>query len=369
MSTSERLISLDVLRGMTIAFMILVNTPGSWSYIYPPLKHAAWHGCTPTDLVFPFFLFIVGISIYLSFKKYSGIASRAAVIKILKRTLIIFLIGLLLNLYPYFNFENVRIMGVLQRIALAYGGGALLCLYFNRERLLMVLAAILVGYWLLLFFGAASDPYSLTENIARRFDLFILGEQHIYKGFGIPFDPEGLLSSIPAVGTVIIGYLIGQVMDMEPSILLKIKKLVYYGVLLVLIGIIWSFVFPLNKPLWTSSYVLYTAGLGTLFLALLIYIIDYRKWAAWSKPFVHFGSNPLFIFVFSGLYAKTIIYLITIPVEGSPEKISFYNYLFTKVFAPLFGNINGSLMFAISHIVVFWVICLVLYKNKIFIKI
>ena len=369
MDTSKRLISLDVLRGMTIALMILVNTPGSWGFIYAPLKHAAWHGCTPTDLVFPFFLFIVGMSVYFSFKKYDTNLSKAASSKIIKRTLIIFLIGLTLNLYPYFNFSGVRIMGVLQRIALAYGAGAILCLTFKRHKLLIVLAVILLGYWALLYFGAASDPYSLEENVVRQFDLFLFGEQHIYKGFGIPFDPEGVLSSIPAIGTVIIGYLIGQVIDLEHSIQFKMKKLLIYGILMVILGGVWALAFPINKPLWTSSYVLYTAGWGTLFLAFLIFIIDYKKYSAWSKPFVHFGSNPLFIFVFSGIYAKTISYLIKIPVAGSETPISLYNYLFTKVFAPTFGNMNGSLLFALSHIIVFWFICYVLYRNKIFIKI
>lgn len=369
METSKRLMSIDVLRGLTIALMILVNTPGSWSHIYSPLRHAAWHGCTPTDLVFPFFLFIVGMSVYFSFKKYGTTLSKATTTKIIKRAVIIFLIGLALNLYPYFNFEKVRIMGVLQRIALAYGVGAMLCLALDRKKLLIALTIILLGYWALLYFGAASDPYSLEENIARSFDLFLFGENHIYKGFGIPFDPEGVLSSIPAVGTVIIGYLIGQVIDIETSLKLKIKKLLIYGVIMVVIGWLWSLVFPLNKPLWTSSYVLYTAGLGTLFLALLIFLIDYKQYRMWAKPFVHFGSNPLFIFVFSGIYAKTISYLIKIPVADSETAISLYSYLFTKVFAPVFGNMNGSLMFAISHILVFWLICYVLYRRKIFIKI
>ena len=369
MDTSKRLLSLDVLRGLTIALMILVNTPGSWSYIYPPLKHAAWHGCTPTDLVFPFFLFIVGMSVYFSFKKYDTKLSKASASKIIKRTLIIFLIGLLLNLYPYFNFEKVRVMGVLQRIALAYGAGAILCLALKKQRLLIALTIILLGYWALLYFGAESDPYSLEENVVRRFDLFVLGENHIYKGFGIPFDPEGLLSAIPSIGTVIIGYLIGQTLDLETSIPLKMRKLLIYGIVMAILGGAWAFLFPINKPLWTSSYVLYTGGLATLFLALLIFIIDYKKISTWSKPFVHFGSNPLFIFVFSGIYAKTISYLIKIPMAGSPNPVSLYNYLFTQVFAPLFGNMNGSLMFAISHIIVFWFICYILYKNKIFIKI
>lgn len=247
MGTSQRLISLDVLRGITISFMILVNTPGNWSFIYAPLKHAAWHGCTPTDLVFPFFLFIVGLSLYFSFKKYNAVASKAVTFKILKRTLIIFSIGLLLNLYPYFNFEGVRIMGVLQRIALAYGAGALLCVNFKKQHVLLILALLLLGYWALLYFGASANPYSLEGNIVRQFDLFLFGEHHIYKGFGIPFDPEGVLSSIPAVGTVIIGYLIGDVMNSTASIVLKMKKLLMYGAFMTVIGAVWALAFPINK--------------------------------------------------------------------------------------------------------------------------
>ncbi|TDU40333.1 putative acyltransferase [Gelidibacter sediminis] len=369
MSTSQRIISLDVLRGMTISLMILVNTPGSWSFIYSPLRHAVWHGSTPTDLVFPFFLFIVGVSLYFSFKKYEKAASKAAISKILKRTFGIFLIGLLLNLYPYFNFENVRIMGVLQRIALAYGAGALLCVNFTKRKLWMILAIILFGYWALLYYGGGLDPYALEDNVVRTLDLYVFGDQHIYKGFGIPFDPEGLLSSIPAVGTVIIGYLIGDMIHNTKSLILKMKTLSVYGALMTILGGAWGLVLPINKPLWTSSYVLYTAGLATLVLVVLIFIIDYKKTSSWSRPFVHFGSNPLFIFVFSGVYAKTISYIIKLPVSGQTDTISLYRYLFSNVFAPTFGNMNGSLLFAISHIIVFWAICYLLYRNKIFIKI
>lgn len=369
MIISKRLISLDVLRGITISFMILVNNPGSWKYVYSPLRHAEWNGCTPTDLVFPFFLFIVGVSVWFSFEKYQTKISKVALFKILKRTAIIFLLGLLLNLFPFFDFDKVRIMGVLQRIALAYGIGSILCLSFKRDKLLIVLAVILLGYWALLYFGSELDPYSLKENIVRKFDLFLFGENHVYKGFGIPFDPEGLLSSIPAVGTVIIGFLVGQTISVEKSILLKIKKLLFHGTILVILGVIWGLFFPINKALWTSSYVLYTAGLGTLFLAFLIFIIDFKGYKTWAKPFVHFGTNPLFIFVFSGLYVKTIIYLIKLPVTNSGDKISAYQYMFDEIFSPIAGNMNGSLLFALTHIVVFWLICLLLYRNKIFIKI
>ncbi|PNW28196.1 acyltransferase family protein [Formosa algae] len=369
MMASNRLVSLDVLRGITISFMILVNTPGSWSFVYPPLRHAEWHGCTPTDLVFPFFLFIVGVSVWFSFAKYKTKISKPVVLKILKRTLIIFLLGFLLNLFPFFDFEKVRIMGVLQRIALAYGAGAILCLNFKRKPLILVLCLILLGYWGLLYFGAETNPYSLQENVVRTFDLFVLGEQHIYKGFGVPFDPEGLLSAIPAVGTVIIGYLIGQVISEAPTLMSKIKTLSLLGFVLVLLGGVWNVVFLINKALWTSSYVLYTAGLATLLLAALIYIIDLKGFNTWSKPFIHFGTNPLFIFVFSGLYVKTISYLIQVPVDTSGDKISGYTYLFEHVFAVVAGPMNGSLLFALTHIIMFWFICYLLYKNKIFVKI
>lgn len=369
MDKSARLLSIDVLRGMTICLMILVNTPGSWSYVYPPLSHAAWHGCTPTDLVFPFFLFIVGMSIFFSFKKYNSQLSRASVFKILKRTGIIFGIGLLLNLYPYFNFETVRIMGVLQRIALAYGVGALLCLSFKDHRLIVILALILLGYWSLLYWGGGKDPYSLQDNLVRKIDIIVFGESHIYKGFGIPFDPEGLLSFLPAVGTIIIGFLMARLMDTENNVVAKIKKLVSWGIILIVFGGIWSIIFPINKPLWTSSYVLYTSGWATITLCFLTYIIDNKKLKSWAAPFVHFGSNPLFIFVFSGLYAKTIIYLIKVPLASSQQSLSLYNYLFLKVFSPVFGNMNGSLFFAIAHIILFWCICYILYKKRVFIKI
>ncbi|QDO93359.1 DUF5009 domain-containing protein [Formosa sediminum] len=369
MNTSNRLVALDVLRGITISFMILVNTPGSWSYVYSPLRHADWHGCTPTDLVFPFFLFIVGVSVWFSFSKYNSKVSKGLVLKVIRRAVIIFLLGLFLNLFPFFDVENVRIYGVLQRIAIAYGVAAILCLAFSKQTLIYVLCGILLGYWGLLYFGAETNPYTLQDNVVRAFDLFLVGENHIYKGFGIPFDPEGLLSAIPAIGTVILGYLIGGVVSEHESLLFKIRKLCLLGFVLVLMGVAWNFVFPINKALWTSSYVLYTAGLAILLLAALLLIIDYKGYGKWFKPFVHFGTNPLFIFVFSGLYVKTISYLIQVPAGAHGEKISGYKYLYEHIFADFAGNMNGSLLFALVHIILFWFICFVLYKNKIFVKI
>ncbi|MFC4722632.1 acyltransferase family protein [Geojedonia litorea] len=367
MSTSNRLISLDVLRGLTILLMILVNTPGSWAYVYPPLRHADWHGCTPTDLVFPFFLFIVGVSAWFSFEKYNTKLSQPTFFKILKRALIIFLLGFLLNLYPFFDFDKVRVMGVLQRIALAYAFGAVICLSLNRKQLLIALGIIVLGYWALLYFGSALYPYTLEQNIVRKLDLLVFGDKHIYNGFGIPFDPEGLLSTIPSVATVILGYLVGQSISQHAEVLTKAKKLLVFGVCLSCLGYLWGFILPINKALWTSSYVLFTAGLGTIFLALLIFIIDIKGLLTWAKPFIHFGMNPLFIFVFSGLYVKTMSYLIHIPVQN--EELSGYKYLYSQIFVPIAGNMNGSLLFAITHILMFWLICFLLFKNKVFIKI
>jgi len=368
MSISKRLISLDVFRGITIAFMIMVNTPGSWSYVYAPLRHASWHGCTLTDLVFPFFLFIVGVSMWYSFKKYGSIISKKTLLKIAKRMVVIFLLGLFLNLYPYFDFNQVRIMGVLQRIAIAYGLAAVLCLYFKNIQLIVVLAVILLGYWALLFLGGEADVFSLESNFVRKIDLLILGENHIFKGFGIPFDPEGIFSTIPAIGNVIIGYIVGQIIDTQKNITIPFRKLIFYGSILVVIGQVWNLVFPINKPLWTSSYVLYTSGLSILFFTFLIWIIDIKKQNKWAIPAIHFGTNPLFIFIFSGIYIKTILFLIK-PTGSHGVKISGYKYLFEEVFVPIAGNMNGSLLFAVTHIIAFWLLTYLLYKKKIFIKI
>ena len=364
----KRLMALDVLRGLTIALMIMVNTPGSWSYVYAPLRHAKWHGCTPTDLVFPFFLFIVGVSMWFSFKKYGSGLTKKGLLKVLKRFSVIFLLGLFLNGFPKFDLENLRILGVLQRIAIAYAIGAVLCMKFKPKQLLFILGGILVGYWGLIYFGGSGDVYSLTSNVVLKVDLLLFGENHIYKGFGIPFDPEGLLSSIPAVATVLIGYLTGRIIESSGSDTMQaIKKLVMYGAIGVVVSLLWDNFFPINKPLWTSSYVLYAGGLGMLFLAFLLWVIDVKGISKWSKPFIHFGTNPLFIYVFAGVFGR-ILGLVQI-TNSAGETSSGSGYLYQDVFVPIAGNMNGSLLFAVTHIIFFWLITYVLYRKKIFIKI
>jgi len=367
--TTQRYLALDVLRGMTVALMILVNTPGSWSHIYAPLEHAKWHGCTPTDLVFPFFLFVVGVSMFFSFSKYNNSLNTESLLKIGKRTLLIFAIGLFLNSFPQWmtDYSKLRILGVLQRIALAYGIGAVIVLASPRKYLPYIGGAILFLYWGLMYFLGGSDPFSLEGNATIPFDTAVLGANHLYKGFGIPFDPEGLLSTIPAIVTVIIGYLIGSVVkDTEKKSVPK--KLVLFGVAAIVAGLIWGLAFPINKPIWTSSYVLYTAGWACLVLSMLIWVIDLKGYSKWTSFFVVFGMNPLFIFALSGLWAKIFGRLIHF-TDPDGKVISGSAKLYRDVFLPMAGELNGSLLFAISHVIIFWMIGYVLYKKKIFLKV
>lgn len=369
MIKTQRYLALDVLRGMTVALMILVNNPGSWAHIYTPLEHAKWHGCTPTDLVFPFFLFVVGVSMFFSFSKYGNTLNKESLLKIGKRTLLIFAIGLFLNSFPQWitDYSKLRIMGVLQRIALAYGIGAVIVMASPRKYLPYIGGAILLFYCGLMHVLGGSDPFSLEGNATIAFDSAILGVNHLYKGFGIPFDPEGLLSTIPAIVTVIIGYLVGSVVkDTEKKQVPKI--LILFGAGAILAGLIWSLAFPINKPIWTSSYVLYTAGWACVVLALLIWIIDLKGYSKWTSFFVVFGMNPLFIFALSGLWAKIMGRLVHFD-NPDGKVISGSAKLYRDVFLPMAGELNGSLLFAIFHVVVFWLIGYVLYKKKIFIKV
>ena len=370
MNSSQRYLALDVLRGITIATMITVNNPGTWEHIYAPLEHSKWHGCTPTDMVFPFFLFVVGVSMFFSFSKYNSTLNKESLFKIGKRTLLIFGIGLFLNAFPQAltDFSRLRIMGVLQRIAIAYGIGSLIVMGMPRKYLSLIGISILLAYWGILAWFGSGDPYSLAGNAGNPFDLAILGVSHMYKGFGIPFEPEGLLSTIPSIATVIIGYLTGGlIMETIPA---KIpRKLVVLGLAGVVTGYLWGLLFPINKPLWTSSYVIYTAGWALLVLALLIWVIDLKGRSSWTPVFVVFGMNPLFIFALSGLYVKSIIYLIHIP-ETDGTISNGYAWLYHHLFQPMCSDPKiSSLLFALAHILIFWAIGFILYKKKIYIKV
>ncbi|MCX4026026.1 DUF1624 domain-containing protein [Endozoicomonas sp. SM1973] len=374
-NNSQRWYAIDAFRGITIAFMILVNTPGSWSYVYAPLKHADWHGCTPTDLVFPCFLFIVGISIYYSFKKKNN--QQAIYYKILKRTAIIFSIGLLLHGFPYFNknLADLRIMGVLQRIALVYCFSALLIQWLKPRQLVIAILIILIGYWLILWgFGSNTPyymtaPYSLTGNIVREFDLWLLGANHMWQINGVPFDPEGILSTLPAISTCLIGYLTAYMIN-EKS--LTKPQACYYllssGILLSLSGLLWNSYFPINKYLWTSSYVLFTTGIAQVILVLFIIVVDIKAWLKPVRPLLIFGANPLLSYILADLWVRVLLFVIQIKDDQSQIVSDGYQAFYQIVFVPLAGNWNGSLLFACFHVLAVWAIMLVFYKKQIFFK-
>ncbi|MFY0652348.1 MAG: DUF1624 domain-containing protein [Cyclobacteriaceae bacterium] len=370
---NERLLTLDVFRGMTIAFMILVNNPGSWSNTFSPLRHSPWNGATPTDLVFPFFLFIVGVSVFFAFSKYGQTLNAQTSIKIAKRTAMIFLIGLALNYFPFYNqsLSELRIMGVLQRIALAYGIAAFLCLGVSDKHLPKVGILILLAYWGLLYFLGGDDPFSLENNIVRTVDLAIFGEAHIYGGYGIPFDPEGLLSTLPSIGTVIFGYLIGSLIKGESNNKGQlVKNLLLVGVLSIFVALIWDQYFAINKPIWSSSYVLYTGGIACLVIAILIELIDIRQYKGRTKAFVIFGMNPLIVYAFSGIISTTFRKIIKWE-NATGESTNVHSFMFNDVFLGILPDFPklASLCYALFIVAICWLLAWVLYRKNIFIKV
>ena len=363
-SKSARLMSLDVFRGMTVVFMIIVNTPGTWSHVYAPLRHASWHGCTPTDLVFPSFLFISGVAMWYSLRKFNFEFSGASLFRILRRVALIFAVGLFLNIFPRFvrDYDTLRIMGVLQRIALAWGLGAVLVLLVKRNYIWIATAIILLGYWALMYFFGGSDPYSLEGNFARTVDLAAIGENHLYKGFGVPFDPEGLLSTLPATATVLLGFMIGNLITSKGTSWKTAGLMTLIGALLIGAGLLWGEFFPINKPIWTSSYVLYAGGIGMIILALIFIIVDIWNLRGWTTFFNTFGINALFTYVLAGMLTKT---LLAIKIGEQ----SLYNWIFTNVCSPLFEEQKlASLLFPIMLVMVIWSLGYILYRKKIIIR-
>ena len=360
-----RLISIDVFRGMTIFFMIIVNTLGSYSNAYPFLLHAKWDGLTPTDLVFPFFMFIMGMSMVFSFKKFERANRKDWVTKVLRRTVLIFLIGIFLNWFPFVGkpLSDLRIFGVLQRIALGYGFAGLILIYFKREWIPYIIGFLLLSYWTILLFFGSEDPLSLEGNLVRHLDLLLFGETHLYQGYGIPFDPEGFLSTWPSIATVLLGFIFGEILDKEKNIDQKIKKLLIGGLILLILGLLWNWLgFPINKPIWSSSYVLVTAGLGAILLAFLTYIIDKKHKHRWAFIFKVFGLNPLISYVLSGLVVRS---LNMIKIEGR----SLYPWLYEHVFSSTFGLNHGSAIQAVVYMSLIWLFAYLLYRNNKVIKI
>ena len=356
-----RYLALDAFRGITIALMILVNTPGSWSHVYAPLLHAEWHGCTPTDLVFPFFLFIIGSAMFFSFKKSDFAATSTQFIRIIKRGFIIFFIGFILNVIPFDTpFDELRIMGVLQRIGIAYVIGASLVLSLSRRGVFIVSAIILLAYWGLLL-SVGNNGLTIEGNIIRQFDLATLGANHMYTMRGVSFEPEGLLSTIPAVVNMLLGFeltrYLTSIKDKESSVI----KLTLIGSIAIGFGALWGLVLPINKSLWTSSYVIYTTGFACLLLAAFVWLIDIKGQKKLVSPLLVYGTNPLFVFVLSFVF-------VTIYLNISIGDSSLYGWLYQQ-FTLLANPTLASFLFAFSHVVLFWFISLKLYQHKIFIRI
>lgn len=382
---NQRFYSLDVFRGATVALMILVNNPGSWAHIYAPLRHAEWHGCTPTDLVFPFFLFAVGNA--LAFVMPGLEAGGPAVFwkKILKRTVLIFGIGLLAHWFPFIkyndagslvakNLQQLRIMGVLQRIALCYFFASVIIYYLRLRGAFVTGTVLLLVYWFICIAANPADPFSLSGWFGTAVDKKLLGTAHLYKGEGLPFDPEGLASTLPAVVQVIFGYMAGHYIVSKGKTAEMLNGLFVAGCVLVFTGFCWDTVFPINKKIWTSSYTVYTSGLALLLLGLLIYLVEFKNQrSGWTKFFNVFGKNPLFIFVLSGALPR-LLALIRIPVErdagGKQIFLTPFAWFYQNCCKPIFTDQkNSSLLYALCFIGLMWLIAWWLHRRKIYIRV
>ena len=370
-SATQRLVSLDVFRGITIAGMVLVNNPGSWEHIYWPLQHASWHGWTPTDLVFPFFLFIVGVAITLAFgsRVESGRSKRDLYLKIIKRSLLIFAIGLFLNGFPYFSLSELRIPGVLQRIAVCYLFASIIFLETKIKTQLVITIALLLIYWCLVEFipapGFAAGDLTKEGSLPSFIDRVVFGK-HVWAQAKV-YDPEGLLSTMPALATTLIGILAGHWLRTKKSSYEKVAGLFVAGAICVALGWAWNSFFPINKALWTSSYVLFTGGLALQLLALCYWVIDIKGYRRWAKPFEIFGVNAIALYVGAGLMAALLGLIKVTGADGT--KIPLGSWIYDNLFASWASPVNASLAFAIVFVLVWLGLMWVLFRRQIFIKV
>lgn len=381
--TRKRLLALDVMRGITIAGMLLVNNPGSWSNIYTPLRHASWNGLTPTDLVFPFFMFIMGMSTWFSLKSFNFELNGRSAWKIIRRSIVIFLIAMALILFgrilrgavngnPFldaFNFDNIRLLGVLPRLAICYCIGSFCALLIRGRALWWTVAAFLAVYTVIIIFG---NGYEFSENnVIYIVDNAILGPNHLYSdtidGVTLKLDPEGLLSTLPSIAHMLIGYicagLIMQIKDNRE----RINRLFIIGTIMTFCGLLLSYGLPINKKIWSPTFVFTTCGMASLLLGLLIWIIDMRGKRRWCRFFEVFGINPLFLFCIGTVIA---IVLGSIRISFDGDTISLGGWFYRGILIPLFGDpVFASLIYAILFVLINWLMGLVLYKKKIYIKI
>lgn len=392
MPTTNRLLALDVMRGITISGMILVNNPGSWGHIFTPLEHASWNGLTPTDLVFPFFMFIMGVSTYFSLKKYDFKFSSEAAWKIAKRTLIIFGIGLALGWFGLFcrttldfgntemtfserlmhgllPFDRIRALGVMQRLALSYCGASIIILLINHKKVLYVAGGILVTYLAILLLG---NGFDLSENnVINIVDRALFGVDHMYKdtlpdGSLFAFDPEGLLSTLPCFAHVLLGFYVGKIINEVKDNSQRVQQIFIFGTILLFAGFLLSYGCPINKKVWSTTFVMVTCGLGSLLLALLIWIIDIKGYARWSRFFESFGINPLFMYV---LGAFLSVLFGTIPLVMSPEVLTIKGFIYNDLLLSWLPDLWASLAFAVFFVMLNWIFGHILYKKQIYIKI
>lgn len=384
----KRLLALDILRGITIAGMIMVNNPGSWGHIYGPLAHAQWNGLTPTDLVFPFFMFIMGVSTYMSLRKYDFRLSAAAAWKILRRTVVIFLIGIAIAWFSLtlrrlaggrpvaeavLNFDHIRMLGVMPRLALCYGAGSLLALSMSRRVLAWCVAGLLAVYAAVLLLG--NGLVFAEDNVIAIVDRAVLGVNHMYAdtidGVTIKFDPEGLLSTLPSIAHMLIGFLCGGLLMQTTDNRERILRLFIVGTILSFAGFLLDYGMPINKKIWSPTFVLTTCGLASSFLALLIWIIDIRGHRRWCRFFEAFGVNPLFMYCL-GAVLSIVMGFIRVPYAAAEAGvISLKGWLYKAVCMPVAGDdaTLASFIFAVAFVLVNWCVGYILYKKKIYIKI
>ena len=392
----ERLLALDVFRGMTVAGMLLVNNPGTWSAIYPPLEHAKWHGWTPTDLIFPFFLFIVGVTTELSLRarRARGDDEGRIVRQILRRGTIIVLLGLLLNAFPFFTWtpiadnpdpsfidrvlhriDNLRLTGVLQRIGIAYLASALITLRTSLRTQLIVLAVLLVGYWALMTLVSVPDSgiqgRFLLDQPSRQLsawiDRLVLGTKHLWVG-SRTWDPEGLLSTVPAIGSCMLGSFAGRWIAKDARPLSeRLSALFAVGALVMMLGLVWNWSFPINKSIWTSSYVLFTGGMAAVVLGTCMWIIDVQRVRRWTEPFVVYGVNPMLAFVGSGMMARLTVSVLTIERDG--RRTSVQQAVYEEAYRSWLPAHAASFAYALSFVLVWYLILRILWKRGIVFKV
>ncbi len=374
---ANRLLALDVFRGLTVASMLLVNNPGTWSAIYPPLQHAPWHGWTPTDLIFPFFLFIVGVTTHLSItsRRERGDDRSTLVKQVLVRGGLIMVFGLLLAAFPWFPFTRiteVRFPGVLQRIGLAYVIAGGLYLHTTWRSRAVLLALFLIGYWALMTLvpvpGYGLGAFNLDDpsgSLAAWIDRSVFGS-HLWRS-SRTWDPEGLLSTLPAIGTVISGTLAGEWLTTRRVMSERLLALACAGALAMVAGLMWHWVFPMNKSLWTSSYVVFTSGMALLALATCTWLTDVLGITSWTVPFRWFGVNPMIAFLGSGAMARLMGSVITVPVGG--EAVPLQRVIFDRGFASWLEPRDASLLYALSFVAVWGLILGALHRRKVYFKV